>query len=108
MKEILLQDLTAAFRAELERALDGTNQFFIGNSYPVAKVSGQVVVDVLPQQKLPAPFPVVINFEYGTSLQTALDKIRHNHGLDVLRPMPTKGGLVVNQPVEMKPDSEPA
>lgn len=99
-RAIVLEDLCTQFRAELERQLDATNRFYIGNSYPVVTVRGSIAVKVMPREKLPEPMLIPIIFDYGVTLDSALDRIREAHGIEVLQPQKTKSGLIVNQPVE--------
>src|SRR5712691_8115949 len=90
-KAVLLDDLTAAFRAELSRALDSTNRFFVGNSYPVVQVAGAASYEIKVRlgQKEPVSFPVYVKLDYGTSIDNAPDRIREQHGLDVVQPQKT-------------------
>jgi len=103
-RAIFIADITVEFRKALEQAFDETNQFYIGNSYPVTRITGEISIKVFPSQKLPLPIPIYIKLHYGTSMETALDKIREQHGVPVLQGVKTKSGLIVNQ--EVKHDEE--
>jgi hypothetical protein len=101
-RTIFIDDLTAEFRRALESAIDESNKFYVGNSYPVTRISGEIYIKIFPSQKLPEAIPIYIKLHYGTSMETALDKIREDHGIEVLQAVKTKSGLIVNQPVEEK------
>ena len=99
-KVILLESVVNEFRAALEKELDGTNQFNIGNSYPFVRVTGSLEVKIIPNEHLPAPFPIYIKMELGRTVDTSPDRMRELYGLQVLQPEKQSSGLVVNVPVK--------
>src|SRR5678810_979820 len=84
---IAVDIICADFKVELLRALNGTNNFLAGDSYPAVAVDGQLKIKVLPNNKDPLPFFVNVHFILGTTLEAAPDKLREDHGLEVLQPV---------------------
>ena len=107
LKAILTEYLIDEFKAEVEKALDSTNRFFIGDSYPVVTVTGDLVVKVLPDEKEPQPFTISVKMDIGRTLLTAPDRMRELYGLTVLQPQQTAKGMMVNTAVEENPHGRP-
>lgn len=99
-RTVIVEKITIEFRKELERALDTTNNFFVGDTYPAVAVDGQLKVKVLPSSRDPAPFYVNAHFILGTTVDAAPDKLREEHGLPVLQPQKRPSGFIMNQPVK--------
>lgn len=99
MAQITVEKICADFKVELLRSLNGTNNFLAGDSYPAVAVDGQLKVNVLPNNKDPLPFYVNVHFILGTTIEAAPDKLREDHGLEVLQPQKRASGFIMNAPV---------
>ena len=98
-KEIFLNTLLEEFRRELSRVLEATNRFTLGAAFPVVHCQGSISVKILPDEKDPPSFPLVINFYVGTNVENAPDRMRELHDLPVLQPQKLPSGFVQNMPV---------
>lgn len=97
---MFIDDICQLVRTALEASFNESNQFNMGATFPVTRIRGAIEIKVFPDQSLPEPIMVKVDLRYGTSLETALDRVRESHGLEVLVAKRTKSGLIVNAPVE--------
>ncbi len=103
---VIVDKIDVEFRKELARCLEGSNNFLAGDTYPAVAVDGVLKIKVLPNQQDPKPFLVNVHFILGTNIESAPDKLREEHGLEVLQPQKRPSGFVMNMVVKEKDDGK--